>query len=111
MAAIAFTQQDGADYTAPAIEPVWDDEPGYQDHLQITRELDELREDNARLTAQLARAHQILRAIKRIEPKPARCEGFEDDAAANLASAYAQAHANIRTRVDLYLATCREAQS
>jgi len=67
--------------------------------------------DLDRATNQLARAHQLLRAIRRLEAKPGRVEGFEDDAAANLAAAQAEVLARIRTRIELYLASAWEAEA
>jgi hypothetical protein len=71
-------------------------------------EQDELRDEGNRLAAQLAKAHQVLRALRKIEPKPARAEGFEDDPQANMIVGYATALAAIRARIELYLATVPE---
>ena len=61
--------------TTPGVEistPAWvdDDTREYRDQVQIAADLDELREENDALRVQLAKAHQLLRTIKRIDPKP-----------------------------------------
>jgi hypothetical protein len=52
--------------------------------------------------AKLARAHQLLRAIARVEPKPAKAEML-DDPADSVVIGYVVALATIRARVELYL--------
>jgi hypothetical protein len=110
MAAVAYVS--GAVEAAPAAPtttsadtPYYGDERSLNDTIQLAAEIDELREENATIAARLAKVHQVLRAIRKLEPKPQRCEGFDDSAADNLVIAYAQTHAAIKARIDLYLQT------
>jgi hypothetical protein len=58
--------------------------------------------------AQLARAHALLRLIRRAEVKPVRSEGLEDDANAQLVLGHASAWAILKARIDLYFQTASE---
>ena len=90
-----------------AIDPVWADadEQSYRAGLAVASELDEMRDTLEATKQRLAKANQILRAIRRLESKPVRCAGFDDDAAANLAVAQAETLSTIRVRIDLYFAS------
>lgn len=92
---------------APLSRPLatLDDDPPCPLCPKLEGDIAELQAELQQVTGRLAKAHQVLRAIKRIEPKPARPEGFEDDPAANAIVGYASALAAIRARIDLYLAS------
>jgi hypothetical protein len=62
------------------------------------------RDAAERSAAQLARAHALLRLIRRSEPKPLRSEGLEDDANAQALLGYVAAFAVLRARIEMYLA-------
>lgn len=102
----------GAALAAPPALPSWvtDESQEQRDQLQLAAEVDELRDENEQLRMQLARAHQLLRTIKRIEPKTAKAEGADDDPGAGLVVGYATALAAIRIRIDLYQAGSPEAR-
>jgi hypothetical protein len=51
---------------------------------------------------QLARAHALLRTLRRMEPKPVKAEGPDDEPKALGAIAQAVYIATLRTRIDLY---------
>jgi hypothetical protein len=51
---------------------------------------------------ELAKAHQLLRAIARTEAKPVRAELLEDPAECMIVG-YAQAFAGIKARIELFL--------
>lgn len=70
--------------------PIHDDEPGTD------------CEKCAGLLAELAKARQALRAIARIEPKPAKAE-LGDEPADCAVIGYAQAFAVVRARAELIL--------
>ena len=65
------------------------------------------RENAERLQLQLAKANSLLRLLRRIEPKPARAEGIDDDPADLAIIGHAVALATIRARIDLYFAAAR----
>lgn len=56
-----------------------------------------------RLTIKLAKANMLLKAIQRIEPKPAKREHADEDANELAVIGFAAAIATIRARIDLYL--------
>lgn len=79
-----------------------DDETARKIVQELAAEIDDLREDNATLAARLSRANQLLRAIRRLEPKPQRTEGFDDDPIVNLVIAYARTHTEIQKRIEIF---------
>lgn len=56
-----------------------------------------------RLTIRLAKANMLLKAIRRVEPKPARAESADEDANELAVIGHAAAIATIRARIDLYM--------
>lgn len=56
----------------------------------------------AELRARLAKANALLRTLRRLEPKPARAEGIDDDPEALAAIAQAVYLATLRARIDHY---------
>ena len=59
--------------------------------------------DAAELAAmQIAKAHALLRLIRRSEVKPMKSEGLEDDATAQALLGHISAVAVIKARIDLY---------
>ena len=71
------------------------------------RECADNRENAERLQLQLAKANALLRLLRRIEPKPARAEGIDDEPADLAIIGHAVALATIRARIDLYFAAAR----
>jgi hypothetical protein len=60
------------------------------------------RDAAERAEAQLARAHALLRLIRRAEVKPIKSEGLEDDATAQALIGHVAAWAILKARVELY---------
>jgi len=60
-------------------------------------------EEVARLTVKLAKVHMLLKAIRRVEPRPAKADSADDDPLELAVIGHAAAIATIRARIDLYL--------
>jgi len=107
MSALAINHQPGA------LESGAWAEDEQQCHVcgQLGNDVQELGAELEQCKRQLAKAHQVLRAVRKIEPRPAKCVGFDDDATANTVVAYAETLAGIKARIDLYLAAVPEVRS
>lgn len=57
----------------------------------------------ARLTVKLAKVHMLLKAIRRVTPRPARAESADDEPLELAVIGHAAAIATIHARIDLYL--------
>jgi hypothetical protein len=55
------------------------------------------------MRADLAKAHALLKLLRRLEPKPVRSEGPEDSAADLAVISHSVYVATLRARIDLYL--------
>lgn len=99
---------------APAIAlleraPEHDTEADWRDSADAARcgECSGAIRETAELRAQLAKCHALLRTLRRLEPKPARAEGLDDDPEALAAIAHAVYLASVRARIDHYLQGAR----
>jgi hypothetical protein len=63
----------------------------------------DFRAELERLTAQLAKAHALLRLLRRIEARPGKPDGLDDDPMTLALIAHAVAIATMKARIDLYL--------
>lgn len=57
----------------------------------------------AKLTVKLAKVHMLLKAIRRVTPRPARAESADDEPLELAVIGHAAAIATIHARIDLYL--------